>query len=109
MVSYDARGYYGHPDHIQAHRVRALAVTTETRAAVLPDVPTVSETVPGYAMSTWYGAVVPAKTSREIASFCATLLGPQEDSRLGVRPRLLVAADRAGGPIVARGRARSPD
>src|SRR3954470_6778382 len=52
--------------HIQAHRVRALAVTTERRAAVLPDVPTVSETVPGYAMSTWYGAVAPAKTSREI-------------------------------------------
>jgi tripartite-type tricarboxylate transporter receptor subunit TctC len=52
--------------HIQAHRVRALAVTTEKRAAVLPDVPTVSETVPGYVMSTWYGAVAPAKTPRDI-------------------------------------------
>jgi tripartite-type tricarboxylate transporter receptor subunit TctC len=52
--------------HIKSGRVRAIAVTTEKRAAVLPDVPTVAETVPGYVMSTWYGAVAPAKTPREI-------------------------------------------
>jgi tripartite-type tricarboxylate transporter receptor subunit TctC len=52
--------------HVRSGRVRAVAVTTEKRAAVLPDVPTIGETVPGYAMSTWYGAVVPAKTPRDI-------------------------------------------
>jgi tripartite-type tricarboxylate transporter receptor subunit TctC len=53
--------------HIRAGRVRASAVTTEKRAGVLPDVPTLSEAgVPGYAMSTWYGAMVPAKTPRAI-------------------------------------------
>ena len=52
--------------HIRAGRVKALAVTKDKRAAVLPDVPTIAETVPGYAMSTWYGAVAPAKTPREI-------------------------------------------
>lgn len=53
--------------HIRAGRVRAIAVTTDKRAKVLPDVPTLSEAgVPGYAMSTWYGAMVPAKTPREI-------------------------------------------
>lgn len=52
--------------HIKAQRVRALAVTTEKRAPVLPDVPTVGETVSGYVMSTWYGAVAPAKTPPEI-------------------------------------------
>jgi tripartite-type tricarboxylate transporter receptor subunit TctC len=52
--------------HIRSGRVRAVAVTTEKRAAVLPDVPAISETVPGYAMSTWYGAVAPARTPREI-------------------------------------------
>jgi tripartite-type tricarboxylate transporter receptor subunit TctC len=52
--------------HIRSNRVRAIAVTTEKRAAVLPDVPTVGETVPGYVMSTWYGAVAPVKTPREI-------------------------------------------
>ena len=53
--------------HIQSGRVRAIAVTMDKRAAVLPDVPTIAESgVPGYAMSTWYGAVIPAKTPREI-------------------------------------------
>jgi tripartite-type tricarboxylate transporter receptor subunit TctC len=52
--------------HIRSGRVRAIAVTTEKRAAVLPDVPTVGETVPGYVISTWYGAVAPAKVPREI-------------------------------------------
>ena len=53
--------------HIQAGRVRAIAVTMDKRVAALPNVPTISESgVPGYQMSTWYGAVAPAKTPREI-------------------------------------------
>ena len=52
--------------HIRGERVRAIAVTTEKRTPVLPDVPAIAETVPGYAMSTWYGAVVPVKTPRDI-------------------------------------------
>jgi tripartite-type tricarboxylate transporter receptor subunit TctC len=52
--------------HIRSGRVRAIAVTTEKRTAVLPDVPTVGETVPGYTITTWYGAVAPAKVPREI-------------------------------------------
>ena len=52
--------------HVRAGRVRAVAVTMDRRAAVLPEVPTIAETVPGYAMSTWYGAMVPAKTPRDI-------------------------------------------
>ena len=52
--------------HVRAGRVRAVAVTMDRRAAVLPDVPTIAETVPGYSVSTWYGAMVPAKTPREI-------------------------------------------
>jgi tripartite-type tricarboxylate transporter receptor subunit TctC len=52
--------------HIRSGRVKAIAVTTAKRAAVLPDVPAIAETVPGYAMSTWYGAVAPVKTPREI-------------------------------------------
>jgi tripartite-type tricarboxylate transporter receptor subunit TctC len=52
--------------HIRAGRVKALAVTKDKRAALLPDVPTIAETVPGYSMSTWYGATVPVKTPRDI-------------------------------------------
>ncbi len=48
---------------IKDGRVKVLAVTSESRAAVLPDVPTVNESaVPGYAMSTWYGIVAPTGT-----------------------------------------------
>jgi tripartite-type tricarboxylate transporter receptor subunit TctC len=55
--------------HVRAGRVRAIAVTKEQRASVLPDVPTIAEAgVRGYAMSTWYGAVVPAKTPRDVVT-----------------------------------------
>jgi tripartite-type tricarboxylate transporter receptor subunit TctC len=53
--------------HIQSGRVRALAVTMDKRVGALPDVPTIAESgVPGYRMSTWYGAVIQTKTPREI-------------------------------------------
>jgi len=41
--------------HIKAGRLRALAITTPTRASLLPDVPSVSETVPGFEVIHWYG------------------------------------------------------
>jgi tripartite-type tricarboxylate transporter receptor subunit TctC len=52
--------------HIQGGRLRALAVTTATRAKALPDVPTVAETVPGYEASAWFGMAVPKGTPRAI-------------------------------------------
>jgi tripartite-type tricarboxylate transporter receptor subunit TctC len=52
--------------HIQAGRLRALAVTTATRAKALPDVPTIAETVPGYEASAFFGMAVPKGTPREI-------------------------------------------
>lgn len=54
--------------HVRSGRVRPLAVTTLKRVAVLPEVPTVAETVPGYTITTWYGAVAPAKVPREIVT-----------------------------------------
>jgi tripartite-type tricarboxylate transporter receptor subunit TctC len=52
--------------HIQAGRLRALGVTTATRAAALPNVPTVGETVPGYEASAFFGMAVPKGTPRPI-------------------------------------------
>jgi tripartite-type tricarboxylate transporter receptor subunit TctC len=52
--------------HIKAGRLRALAVTTAKRAEVLPDVPTVAETVPGYEASVFYGMAAPAGTPRDV-------------------------------------------
>ena len=53
--------------HIRAGRLRALAVGSEKRFPLLPDVPTVAEAgLPGYEASVWWGLVAPAKTPPEI-------------------------------------------
>jgi tripartite-type tricarboxylate transporter receptor subunit TctC len=52
--------------HIKAGSLRALAVTTAQRSDALPDVPTVSETVPGYEASAFFGMAVPKDTPPEI-------------------------------------------
>ena len=48
--------------HVQAGKLRALGTTGAKRAPQLPDVPTVSEAVPGYEVTTWYSFVAPAGT-----------------------------------------------
>jgi tripartite-type tricarboxylate transporter receptor subunit TctC len=49
-------------EYIRVGRLRALAVTTTTRAEALPDIPTVSDFVPGYEASQWYGIGAPRGT-----------------------------------------------
>ena len=51
---------------IESGQIRALAVTRAQRSAVLPDVPTIGETVPGFESTSWQGWFAPAKTPREI-------------------------------------------
>ena len=53
-------------EQIKAGKLRALAVTTATRSEALPDVPTVSEIVPGYEASVWFGIGAPRNTSAAI-------------------------------------------
>lgn len=53
--------------HVRAGRLRLLAVTEAQRTSLLPDVPTVGETVPGYEMAVWYGAFGPKNMPAEIA------------------------------------------
>src|SRR5690348_15209904 len=52
--------------HIRAGRLRALAMTSATRLEVLPDVPTVAESVPGYEATSWNGIGAPRDTPAEI-------------------------------------------
>ena len=52
--------------YIKAGKLRALAVTTAARSEVLPDIPTVSEFVPGYEASAWVGIGAPRNTPVEI-------------------------------------------
>ena len=49
-------------EHFKAGKLRALAVTTASRAEALPDVPTLGEFLPGYEASSWNGIVAPRNT-----------------------------------------------
>lgn len=53
-------------EHIRGGRVRALAVTTPGRAEMLPELPSVSDDVPGYEVSSWYGIGAPRGTPPEV-------------------------------------------
>ena len=52
--------------NIQGNRLRPLGVTTRKRAPLLPDVPSISESVPGYEMFGWYSLVAPSGSPNEI-------------------------------------------
>ena len=52
--------------YIKAGKVRALAITSAKRSEALPDVPSVSEFVPGYEASFWFGVGAPKATPDEI-------------------------------------------
>ena len=72
--------------NIRAGKLKALAVTTAQRAAVMPEVPTVAETLPGFEIDTWWGLVAPAGTPREKvqqlnAAFVAALNSPEVKTR----------------------------
>jgi tripartite-type tricarboxylate transporter receptor subunit TctC len=52
--------------HIKAQKLRALAVTSATPSAVLPDIPVLAETVPGYEATAWYGIGAPRNTPADV-------------------------------------------
>lgn len=55
--------------HVKSGRLRALAVSSSARIAVLPDVPTVAESgYPGFEADQWYGLVAPAGTPAEVVA-----------------------------------------
>ena len=74
-------------EHIRAGRLRAIAVTTVARSESLPDVPTISDFVPGYEASSWHGIGVPKNTPIEIINklnqeIIATLADPRMKTRI---------------------------
>jgi tripartite-type tricarboxylate transporter receptor subunit TctC len=87
--------------HIKSGALRALAVTTAARSDALPDLPTVSEFVPGYEASGWNGIVAPKNTPAEIvaklnSAINAGLADPKLKARLadlGATPLAGSAAD----------------
>ena len=53
---------------VASGKLRALAITSLTRSAVVPDLPAVAETIPGYESSTWYGMFLPGGTPGKIVA-----------------------------------------
>jgi tripartite-type tricarboxylate transporter receptor subunit TctC len=53
-------------EHAKAGKVRLVAAATENRVPVLPDLPTIPETVPGFKTSVWFGLWGPAKMPPEL-------------------------------------------
>jgi tripartite-type tricarboxylate transporter receptor subunit TctC len=60
--------------HIRQGRLRPLGLTTSKRLALLPDYPTVAETIPGYEFNAWAGLLVPAKTPKEMIAAIHTAM-----------------------------------
>jgi tripartite-type tricarboxylate transporter receptor subunit TctC len=59
---------------VQSGQLRALAVTSARRWPLLPDLPTIAETVPGYDVDVWYGMFAPRNTPPEIVKQLNTAL-----------------------------------
>ena len=106
--------------HVKQGKLKALAVTTKTRAAALPDVPTMAEAgFPGFEAVAWFGLLAPAGTPKPIVDrlnreVVATLRSPDIKDRLaamgattvGDSPeefgRFMAAESDKWGPIVKR-------
>jgi tripartite-type tricarboxylate transporter receptor subunit TctC len=54
--------------HVRAGSLRGLAVTTRARVGIIPDIPTIAETVPGFDVFSWFGFFVPSKTPPEVVA-----------------------------------------
>jgi tripartite-type tricarboxylate transporter receptor subunit TctC len=110
--------------HVKGGTLRALAVTTKERVAVVPDLPTIAESgVPGFDVFSWFGFFVPAKTPQDVvarinADTNAALIYPQVKSRfeeLGATPKGSTQAELAAflksetdkwGPVIREAKIR---
>ena len=83
--------------YMKQRQLRGLAVTSAKRLSVLPDLPTVAETVPGYESGSWYAVMVPTGTPRAVVDrlnkeTANAIQSPDVNARLkgsGVEPEAL--------------------
>ena len=73
--------------YVKAGKLKALAIASDKRSAVAPDIPTIAETVPDCVVNSWYGALAPAKTPPAIvaklqAAFVKVLAMPEVKEKL---------------------------
>jgi len=99
-------------EHVRAGTIRAIGVTTQARAPLLPDVPTVGELVPGYAVPFWFGLFAARQTTPEaiarMNAELAPLARPESElfQRMAARGSTLLLD--GPGPLAARLRAEVP-
>ena len=72
--------------NIRAGKLLPLALTSSTRSPLLPDVPTIADSLPGFEIDTWWGLIAPAGTPRDVvaklnAAFVAALQLPDTKAR----------------------------
>jgi tripartite-type tricarboxylate transporter receptor subunit TctC len=86
-------------EHVRAGKLRALAVTTAQRSEILPEVPTVSEFLPGFEASNWFGVAAPKSTPPEIIDkLNSEINAVLAESDIQARLADLGAASLAGSP-----------
>ena len=84
--------------HIEAGKLRPLAVTSRKRSALLPNVPTMAESgLPDYEAGSWYGIMAPAGTSREIierlhGAIVKALAQPEVAKRLSTEGAVVIGS-----------------
>ena len=94
-------------EYIRAGKLRAIAVTSATRADALPDLPAVAEFVPGFEATAWFGVGAPKNTPAEIIDrlnkeINAGLADPKLKAKLGDLGAIVLAGSPAEfGKLIA--------
>jgi tripartite-type tricarboxylate transporter receptor subunit TctC len=81
--------------HIAGGKIRALAVTSPKRSPIVPNVPTVAETIKGFDANTWFGILAPANTPKPVL---ATLNA--EINKILKDPVVRAAIEKEGGEVL---------
>ena len=84
--------------HMNAGRIRGIAVTTKQRARAFPDLPAIAETLSGFDVGNWYGIVAPLKTPPAVVHFLhrqvkAIIADPAVRSRMDKEGSELVGSE----------------
>jgi tripartite-type tricarboxylate transporter receptor subunit TctC len=83
--------------HIQAGKIRALAISTPSRLAQLPDLPTFNEVgITGFDVTNWYGVFAPARTPKDIVNRLSLEINKAMNDP-GVREKLVAIGTQLGG------------
>jgi tripartite-type tricarboxylate transporter receptor subunit TctC len=88
---------------IRSGELKAIAVGTATRSAILPELPTIAETVTGYESSSWFGVLAPVATPRPVIERLNAAVNKALDDE-AIRKRLdTLGVERVGGTADAFG------